>query len=104
MLRFCTNCGGGVMEIVVGNLWLGGSDWELWLFIFSIQWGVGAMNLVSQPHKGWGKLVIFDQQQITDMIRHMRILTCKKGDLACPNMDDWAVFGRGLGREQRGRG
>ena len=89
MLRFCTNCGGGVMEIVVGNLWLGGSDWELWLFIFSIQWGVGAMNLVSQPHKGWGKLVIFDQQQITDMIRHMRILTCKKGDLACPNMDDW---------------
>lgn len=23
---------GGVMEIVVGNLWLGGSDWELWLF------------------------------------------------------------------------
>ena len=74
------------------------------LFIFSIKWGVGAMNLVSQPHYRWGKLVIFDQQQITDMIRHMGILTCKKGDLACPNMEDLAVFGRGLAREQRGRG
>ena len=84
--------------------WLGGSDLELWVFIFPIKWRAKELSRVSQPHTSY--IYIYTWHEITRWTKRAPALRLA-GVVSCPGAPLLAGVGsageRGKHDENQGK-